>query len=197
MRKRTAHRWQLTLTLVIGVFVAAGSFWLVQLVNQSGQEQQLDQFRNEPDYIIDRFSMVRMTKEGKPAYIISGDKLTHRPIDDSSEIDKPFINSLSGRQPPMTIHADTARVDQGNTRVKLNGNVDVVRPASEKAEAMRLQSSTLTVFPDEERMETDAPVQLKLGNATSTGTGMKTNNATRQMQLGGRGTITLPPKAPR
>lgn len=197
MRKRTAHRWQLTLTLVIGVFVAAGSFWLVQLVNQSGQEQQLDQFRNEPDYIIDRFSMVRMTKEGKPAYIISGDKLTHRPIDDSSEIDKPFINSLSGRQPPMTIHADTARVDQGNTRVKLNGNVDVVRPASDKAEAMRLQSSTLTVFPDEERMETDAPVQLKLGNATSTGTGMKTNNATRQMQLGGRGTITLPPKAPR
>ena len=197
MRKRTAHRWQLTLTLVIGVFVAAGSFWLVQLVNQSGQEQQLDQFRNEPDYIIDRFSMVRMTKEGKPAYIISGDKLTHRPIDDSSEIDKPFINSLSGRQPPMTIHADTARVDQGNTRVKLNGNVDVVRPASPTAEAMRLQSSTLTVFPDEERMETDAPVQMKLGNSTSTGTGMKTNNATRQLQQGGRGTITLPPKAPR
>lgn len=197
MRKRTAHRWQLMLTIGIGLFVAAGSFWLVQLVNQSGQEQQIDQFRNEPDYIIDRFSMVRMTKEGKPAYIISGDKLTHRPVDDSSEIDKPFINSLSGRQPPMTIHADTARVDQGNTRVKLNGNVDVVRPASEKAEAMRLQSSTLTVFPDEERMETDAPVQMKLGNSTSTGTGMKTNNATRQMQLGGRGTITLPPKAPR
>jgi lipopolysaccharide export system protein LptC len=197
MRKRTAHRWQLLLTIGIGLFVAAGSFWLVQLVNQSGQEQQIDQFRNEPDYIIDRFSMVRMTKEGKPAYIISGDKLTHRPVDDSSEIDKPFINSLSGRQPPMTIHADTARVDQGNTRVKLNGNVDVVRPASEKAEAMRLQSSTLTVFPDEERMETDAPVQMKLGNSTSTGTGMKTNNATRKMQLGGRGTITLPPKAPR
>ena len=65
MRKRTAHRWQLTLTMLIGVFVAVGSFWLVQLVNQSGQEQQADQFANEPDYIIDRFSLVRMTKEGK------------------------------------------------------------------------------------------------------------------------------------
>lgn len=197
MRKRTAHRWQLTLTMVLGVFVAVGSFWLVQVVNQSGQGLQADQFRNEPDYIIDRFSLVRMTKEGTPAYIISGDKLTHRPVDDASDIDKPFINSLSGAQPPMTIHADTARVDQGNTRVKLNGNVDVVRPASPKAESMRLQTSTLTVFPDEERMETDAPVRMKLGDATSSGTGMKTNNATRQMQLGGRGTITLPPKAPR
>lgn len=197
MRKRTAHRWQLTLTLMIGVFVAVGSFWLVQVVNQSGQEQQADQFRNEPDYIIDRFSMVRMTKEGKPAYIISGDKLTHRPIDDASDIDKPFLNSLSGNQPPMTIHADTARVDQGNTRVKLNGNVDVVRPATPKTEPMRLQTSTLTVFPDEERMETEAPVRLKLGGTSSTGTGMKSNNATRQLQLGGRGTITLPPRAPR
>lgn len=197
MRKRTAHRWQLTLTMLIGVFVAVGSFWLVQVVNQSGQEQQADQFANEPDYIIDRFSLVRMTKEGKPAYIISGDKLTHRPVDDASDIDKPFINSLSGQQPPMTIHADTARVDQGNTRVKLNSNVDVVRPATPQAEAMRLQTSTLTVFPDEERMETEAPVRMKLGNSTSSGVGMKTNNATRQLQLGGRGTITIPPKAPR
>ena len=197
MRKRTAHRWQLTLTMIIGVFVAVGSFWLVQVVNQSGQEQQADQFLNEPDYIIDHFSLVRMTKEGKPAYIISGDKLTHRPIDDSSDIDKPFLNSLSGQQPPMTIHAETARVDQNNTRVTLNGNVDVVRPASPKAEPMRLQTSTLTVFPDEERMETKAPVQMRLGSTTSSGTGMKTNNATRQLQLGGRGTITMPPKAPR
>nr|WP_315397785.1 LPS export ABC transporter periplasmic protein LptC [uncultured Duganella sp.] len=197
MRKRTAHRWQLTLTMLIGVFVAVGSFWLVQLVNQSGQDQQADQFLNEPDYIIDRFSLVRMTKEGKPAYIISGDKLTHRPIDDSSDIDKPFLNSLAGNQPPMTIHADTARVDQNNTRITLNGNVDVVRPATPKAEALRLQTSTMTVYPDEERMETAAPVQMKLGASTSSGTGLKTNNATRQLQLGGRGTITLPPKAPR
>jgi lipopolysaccharide export system protein LptC len=36
-----------------------------------------------------------MNKEGKPAYIISGDKLTHRPVDDSSVIDKPFVHGLA------------------------------------------------------------------------------------------------------
>ena len=195
MRKRTAHRWQLTLIMVVGVFVALGSFWLVQVINQSGDQDPTDRFRDEPDYIIDRFSLVRMDKAGRPAYIVSGDKLTHHPIDDSSDIDKPFVHSLGGDKPPVNIHADTAHVDQGNTRIKLNGNVDVVRPASPKAQAMRMTAPTLTVFPDEERMETDAPVELQLGATTSKGTGMQFNNATRQVQLGGRGTITMPPRA--
>lgn len=195
MRKRTAHRWQLTIIMTVGVFVAVGSFWLVQVVNQAGQQAQADQHRNEPDYIIDRFSMVRMTKTGQPAYIISGDKLTHRPIDDSSDIDRPRVHSLSGEQPPMTIAGDTAHVDQGNTRVKLNGNVDVERPATPKAQSLRLKTTTLTVFPDEERMETTAQVEMRVGTSVATGTGMKANNATRQVELGGRGTITMPPRA--
>ncbi|TFW13800.1 LPS export ABC transporter periplasmic protein LptC [Duganella callida] len=194
MRKRTAHRWQLTVIMVVGVFVAVGSFWLVQVVNQSGQQAEIDQFRNEPDYIIDRFSTVRMNKLGQPAYIVSGDKLTHRPADDSSLIDKPYVHSLSGDQPPMNIHAQTAVVDQNNTRVKLSGNVDVLRPATPQAQELRLKSSTLTVYPDEERMETDAPVEMNSGRSTATGTGMKANNATRQITLGGRGTITVPPR---
>jgi lipopolysaccharide export system protein LptC len=195
MRKRTAHRWQLTLIMMVGVFVAVGSFWLVQVVNQSGHEAEVDKFREEPDYIIDRFSVVRMNKNGQPAYIISGDKLTHQPVGDVSVIDKPYVHSLATDQPPMNIHAQTAYVDQGNTRVRLHDNVDVVRPATKQAQELRLKTSTLTVYPDEERMETDAAVEMHSGDTVATGTGMKANNATRQITLGGRGTITMPPRA--
>src|SRR5471032_2192833 len=176
MRKKTAHRWQLTVIMMVGAFVAVGSFWLVQVVNQAGQDAKVDQHRNEPDYIIDRFSMVRMNKAGQPAYIISGEKLTHRPVDDASDIDKPYVHSLSGDQPPMNIHADTAHVDQGNTRIKMNGNVDVVRPATAQAQAMRMMSPALTVFPDKERMETDTAVELHLGGTVANGVGMQANN---------------------
>jgi lipopolysaccharide export system protein LptC len=195
MRKRTAHRWQLTLIMMVGVFVALGSFWLVQVVDQAGQKAQADRFRDEPDYIIERFSTVRMNMNGQPAYIISGDKLTHHPTDDSSLIDKPYVHSLTSEQPPMNIHAQTAYIDQGNTRVKLSGNVDVVRPATKQAQELRLKTSTLTVYPDEERMQTDAAVEMLSGRSTATGTGMTANNATRQITLGGRGTITMPPRA--
>jgi lipopolysaccharide export system protein LptC len=136
-----------------------------------------------------------MNKNGQPAYIVSGDKLTHHPIGDVSVIDKPFVHSLSSEQPPMNIHAQTAYVDQNNTRVRLDGNVDVVRPATRQAQELRLKTSTLTVYPDEERMETTAPVQMLAGTSTASGTGMKANNASRQIELGGRGTITMPPRA--
>ena len=195
MHKRTAHRWQLTLIMTVGVLVALGSFWLVQVVNQAGQEAQADQQRNEPDYIIDRFSLVRMNKAGQPAVIISGDKLTHRPVDDASDIDKPVVHSLSGDQPPMFIHAEQAHVDQGNTRVKLSGHVDVQRPATPQAEGLSMRTPALTVYPDEERMETDQPVSLELGQSTAQGIGMKANNATRQVELGGRGQLVVPPRA--
>ncbi len=197
MRKRTAHRWRLSLIMLVAIVFALGSFWLVEVVNQSGQKAQEDQHRNEPDYIIERFSFVRMTKTGQPSYIIAGDKLTHRPIDDSSDIDKPTMHSLSGDQPPLNMRADSAHVDQDNTRVKLTGKVDVMRPATANSKAMRMTTPALTVYPDEDRMETDQPVELKLGASSASGTGMTADNATRQVKLGGRGQLDIPPRGAR
>jgi lipopolysaccharide export system protein LptC len=194
MRKRTAHRWRLSMTLVIGVFVACGTFWLVQLLNRGEEEMLADKRLNEPDYIIERFSVVRMTKDGKPSYIVAGDKLVHRPIDDASEIDKPVVRNLSSTHPPMDMTAERARVDENNTRVQLKGNVKIDRAAQGKSPAMQMTTQALTVYPDEDRMETDQPVQIVQGGATATGTGMKANNATRQVQLLGRGMIVYPPK---
>ena len=195
MRKRTAHRWRLSITMVAGVFFACGSFWLVQLMSRSDEEILADKHQNEPDYIIDQFSVVRMTKDGKPSSIVAGDKLVHRPLGDVSEIDKPVVRNLSSVHPPMDITADRARVDEGNTRVNMLGNVVIDRAAMGKSPAMHMTTSALTVYPDEDRMETDQAVQIMQGGTTATGTGMKANNATRQVQLHGRGTIVTPPPA--
>lgn len=197
MRKRTAHRWRLTITMLLGTFLAFGTFWLVQMMDSSGDQIRADQRLNEPDYIIERFSLVRMTEQGRPSYIVSGDKLTHRPIDDSSDIDQPVVRSLAGAQPPMNMHAERARVDQGNTRVKLMDKVLIERLPVGRSQHMQLRTEELTIFPEEDRMETDQAVQMDLGNATATGSGMKANNATRQVHLDGRGTIVYPPAARR
>ncbi|WP_228894572.1 LPS export ABC transporter periplasmic protein LptC [Pseudoduganella aquatica] len=193
MRKRTAHRWRLSMTLVIGVFVAFGTFWLLQLMNRGEEDMLADKRLNEPDYIIEQFSVVRMAKDGKPSYIVSGDKLVHRPIDDASEIDKPVVRNLSSTHPPMDMKADHARVDENNSRVQLKGNVQIDRAAQDKGQAMQMTTQALTVYPDEDRMETNQAVQIVQGGATATGAGMKANNATRQVVLQGRGRIVYPP----
>jgi lipopolysaccharide export system protein LptC len=190
--QRTAHRFRLSFGMILALLAALGSFWLVELMNRAGDEMEAGIKVDEPDYIVEGFSFVRMTKTGQPSYIISGDKLTHRPSDDSSEIEKPIVRSLSGNNPPMNIRAEKARVDQDNTRVTLTDKVRMVRAPSPTSSALQLDTEALTIFPEEDRMETDKPVRMSDGDATATGTGMKANNATRQLQLG-RGTIVYPP----
>ena len=194
MHKRTAHRWRLAAIMTIGVFFALGSFWLLQIMH-NGEADAQQARRDEPDYIVEKFSFVRMTPGGQPRYIISGAKLTHTPQDDVSEIDTPVVLSLSSEQPPMTINARHARIDHANSQVHLTGEVDIERAASPKGEHMSLKTPALTVFPDDDQMDTDQPVQMQLGSANVSGTGMHANNATQQMHLGGRAHIIYPPKA--
>ena len=193
---RPGQRWRVLLTIVVGVFFALGSFWLVQVMNRPNLNIVSDPNSNLPDYIVDRFSFVRLSPTGQPTYIISGIKLTHRPLDDSSVIDSPFVRSLSDRQEPTEMRAKLARIDQDNSRVHLTGDVDVSRAASAAVQKMTLKTQALTVFPNSDRMESDQPVEVVLGQTVMTGVGMKANNATRQIDVAQRLRITYPP-APR
>lgn len=193
---RMAHRWRVMLTIAVGTFVSLGSFWLVQVMERSALDMRPDPNRNLPDYIVDRFSFVRLGADGQPAYIVSGDKLTHLPVGDSSLIEQPRMRNLSATQPPMETRADLARIDQDNTRVQLTGDVHVERAASPSLQGMDLKTEALTVFPESDRMETDRPVRVELGQSVMTGVGMKANNATRQIDVSQRLQITYPP-APR
>ncbi|WP_395403100.1 LPS export ABC transporter periplasmic protein LptC [Pseudoduganella sp. UC29_106] len=193
--QRTAHRFRLSLGMLLALFAAVGSFWILELLNRAGEEMQADMRMNEPDYIVERFSFVRLNKVGKPSYIISGDKLTHRPIDDSSEIDKPIVRSLAEDKPPMDIRSKTARVDDVNSRVTLRDEVRIDRAAGQANQELHLETDKLVIYPDEDRMETDQPVRMKSGETTAQASGMRANNASRQLELSGRGTLVFPPKA--
>jgi lipopolysaccharide export system protein LptC len=196
-KQRTAHRWRLLFSIMAGVFLASGSFWLLQLMQRSDQDLSVDANKNEPDYIVEKFSFVRMTPEGQPRYLFYGDKLIHRPIDDTSDIELPKMQNMTPGEAPMTINALRARMYHGEDKVDLLGKVDIHRPASAKGQAMRLKTEALTIFPDEQRMESNEKVQMSMGAATVTGTGMRANNATRQLDFTSRGQIIYPPKAAR
>ena len=197
MDKRTAHRWPLLITITVGIFLALGSFWLVQVMQRGDGQIDPDAAGNEPDYIIEKFSFVRMTPEGKPRYLFYGAKLTHRPLNDVSDVAQPMLQNMAPGEKPMTIRAQTARIRHQENQVDLIGKVDVHRPASPQTRELHMTTEALTVFPDEDRMESNQRVDMALGAATISGVGMKANNATRQVQFASRGQIIVPPKAAR
>lgn len=194
MHKRTAHRWRLIIIMMAGAFLALGSFWLAQMMDDQGAALNADAFRDEPDYIVEKFSFVRMSADGQPRYLVSGDKLTHRPSDDSADIEKPQVKTVGVGHAPMTIVARTARVDHGNTQVHLKGDVVVDRKGGANVQPMVMKTQELTVFPDEDTMQSPLEVSMTLGSTFVRGTGMRANNATKQLHFDRDGEMILPPK---
>jgi lipopolysaccharide export system protein LptC len=195
VNKRTAHRWRLLALMLAGVFFTFGSFWLVQVMRGDADVHNVN-VGDDPDYIIDNFSFVRMTEAGQPRYVISGERLTHRPASNTSVIDKPVVQSMSTDRPRMTITADNAHVNQEQNQIDLSGNVDISRPGSKTTQPLRIRTEALTLLPDEDIAKTDKPIKMTLGASSVNGVGMVANNATQQLTLGGRGQIVLPPRQP-
>ena len=194
VNKRTAHRWNLLAMIVIGVFFAFGSFWLLQLMQASDIDAQLGGPPDEPDYIVENFSFVRMTENGQPSYLVSGKRLAHIPNGDVSHVDEPVLRGVEPGRPPMTVVAKNAQIHHEEHRVELMGDVDLQRPRTAQSEALRVRTQALTVLPDEEILKTDLPIDMQLGASTLVGTGMVANNATQQVHLSSRGKIVYPPR---
>jgi lipopolysaccharide export system protein LptC len=195
VNKRTAHRWRLLFLMLGGVFCALGSFWLVQVMQGQDDAHNVN-VGNDPDYIVENFSFVRMSETGRPRYVISGNRLAHRPVDNTSEIDKPVVQALSTDHPHMTMTSDRAHVSQDQNQIDLSGNVDIRRPAAPNAQPLHITTEALTLLPDEDIARTAKPIRMTMGSATVDAVGMVANNATQQIQLGGRGRATYPPRQP-
>lgn len=192
--KRTAHRWNLLAMIVIGVFFAFGSFWLLQLMQATDIDAQLGGPPDEPDYIVENFSFVRMTENGQPSYVLSGKRLAHIPRGDVSHVEQPLLRGVEPGRPPMTVVAKTGQVFHEEHRVELAGDVDLQRPKTAQSEALRVRTQALTVLPDEEIVKTALPIDMQLGNSSLQGTGMVANNATQQVHMSSRGRIVYPPR---
>ena len=193
VNKRTAHRWRTLGLMLTAVFLAFGSFWLLQAI-QTEDAAGVGNGLNEPDYIVENFSFVRMTETGVPRYVMSGARLAHHPDNDVSDVSRPIVESMAPGRPRMTMHADRAQVYHAENRIELMGNVDIARPATPKSEALRARTEALTVLADDEIVKTNRPVQMTLGAASVNGVGMVAENPTQKLHLGGRGQIVYPPR---
>ncbi|WP_229467363.1 LPS export ABC transporter periplasmic protein LptC [Massilia sp. Mn16-1_5] len=193
MNKRTAHRWRLLALMLTAVFFAFGSFWLLQAI-QAEDPAQVGNNLSEPDYIVENFSFVRMTENGVPRYVMSGERLAHRPDNDVSEVTKPVVESIAPGRPRMSMHAERGHIYHRENRVELMGNVDIARPATPNSEALRAKTEALTVLADDEIVKTNRPVKMTLGASSVDAVGLVAENPTQKLHLGGRGTIVYPPR---
>lgn len=193
--RRTAHRYRLLLLLGSAIVLALGSFWLLQVIQKTATDDPQASRSNEPDYYVEKFTFVRMTKTGDARYTVTGARMIHRPVDDTYEITLPVVHSLSRDQPPLTVRSARALVVPDSSKIHMIDKVEADRPASATTEHFHLTSDYVLILPDEDVLQTDRAVDLTLGSARMTGTGMYVNNATREFRMAQRVHGTYPPRA--
>lgn len=186
-----ADRIRVWLLVAIMGLIMLGSFWVYEVMRRNAElAAASNQVRSAPDYFVEQFNFVRLSQSGKTNYRINGEKLTHFPKEDEFEIIQPRIVGIDQEQTPMNIRADRAVIKQKikedgqaipEDQIQMLGNVLVERSATSKLAKLKLETEKLTLFPDSERMKTDAPVIMTTANAVLKVLGLEAHNATQKI----------------
>ncbi|RZI44928.1 LPS export ABC transporter periplasmic protein LptC [Herbaspirillum sp. HC18] len=176
-------RFRFFMTLAPLVVLALASFWLYEVMRRATGDIVPTPERSEPDFYVENFSYVKMSKTGEAQYHVAGEKMTHNPQDDSYDIVQPVVRNLRNTEAPTTIRAERAKVNNDNSQVHLYENVRMDKPGTPDSEPVQVRSEYMLVLPDDDAMKTDKPVKITVGQSILTGIGMYANNATRELRL--------------
>lgn len=181
----STYRLRMIMIIVLAAAMTLGSFWVLEVMRKSSTDNAPAIVRTEPDFYVENFKFIQIAKSGKIHYKMSGARLTHEPLHDSYQIAQPIINSLGQGRAPMTMHAESAIVEDNNSKVHLHKNVRIDRPATGQSQSLHLETEYLLLLPDDDVMQSDQPVKLMLGQSTLSGNSMFANNATRELRVAG------------
>jgi lipopolysaccharide export system protein LptC len=177
--------------LVIAALLAAGATWLERATRspESAPEVVVNQ---TPDFIAETVRITGFAEDGKWRYALDSPRITHLPITDSTHIEQPRLQ-LVGHGRHMWIDADRGEVNSKGEQVDFINNVKVERESAPPDPAMRLFSTQLTVWPQEQRAVSNVPVQITQGEIRADADNFVADNVFGAMKLSGKVKMHLAP----
>lgn len=176
------NKLQIVSVILLVILIGAFSNWL--LTDLDTQPRIIPrEVRHDPDYFLQNFRATSMGEDGKPQHRLVGDYLEHFPDDDTVVIRQLRLDLFREALPPWTARANQGIVYERGERLELSGEVELHRPATEHSEALRLQTETLTVYPQREYAETDAAVTISSDRSETRAIGMRLDVAQGLLEL--------------
>jgi lipopolysaccharide export system protein LptC len=179
------------LLLLVGL-----TFWLSSYVTNEASNQASNQ-RNDPDVIIEKFSAQKLSPAGDVQYVMTADKMTHYPKDDSSILDTVIFTAFTPGQPTLTARAPRARSRQSvgdggivtgssggsGSEIVLDGGVVIDTEASLTSPAMQLTTPKLTILPDENIARSVDGVKIQSVQGVMNAASFELNNQTQELKM--------------
>jgi lipopolysaccharide export system protein LptC len=187
MNARLYDRLAAVVAIVILATLGAFSYYLAEFSDRGDLASGGKPVKHEADYFVEKFTLIKLNEQGKPAFRLSADSLFHYPDDDTSEFVKPNIVSLDTNKPAVTVSGDTGKAGPKGDTTELFGNVLMTRKAEpkgkEKSDPLIVRTEYMAIDTNKETAATDKHVKITQGNSEMTGIGMDFDNIRRTFSL--------------
>lgn len=176
--------------IVLLAILAATSYYYSLISDVSTLKNPVH--RESPDFITRDIVITEFEKDGRAKRRFFADYAEHYSDGRMSSI-RPRMVTLLADEPQVKASADTgSSMDDGESFV-FTGNVRVTRAGDREHAPLKFKTTHVTVYPDTNILETDAPVEMTSGSDITTGTGLTLDNVDRTVKIHHNvRTITLP-----
>ena len=166
--------------LLIGL--VALTVWLDQLTKPLSPATDTA-FYDEPDYIIENISGLRIEHNKNTHNTFHAKKMFHYLNQDLTELELiRFIHNKPEKQ-PFLVFADSAAIHSNGENIFLTGDVTAMKGSDEDDKKIILKTDMLHLIPDQDIAKTDRQVRISKFNTTINAIGLELNNQTGQIEL--------------
>lgn len=135
------------------------------------------------DYTLNEFELNALDAKGALAFTITAPLLSRRGDDGSIHVDTPNYQLVDGKGNIWKGKSESAWVNKDGSLMKLQGAVEMHRDPTPTLKAAQFNTSDLTAWPKERRMESAAPTTFAEPGSLLRGIGMQADLNTHQLDL--------------
>lgn len=137
-----------------------------------------------PNSILEHFTATRTDESGLPRYRLSAERMNHYLGTQRTELIEPrFTQSGPDPRDDLRVRSSHALVERNGEQVVFAGKVEAARQSTHSEDALTLTTSHLTIFPEQETMQTAAPVTIVSKRWTLSGIGMHVDARKRVFKM--------------
>lgn len=171
--------WLLALASVL---LGGLSFWWVERLGEQDPAQQLAA-ADQPDYYLEEMTRRIMNRDGALQSVLTAERVTHFPADDTTELSHPHMEIYNGGESPWQVVAERGIVKSDNEVILLQGRVEIWRMDGRGRREYEILTSELRVFPKVQYAETDNAATIKGLNSVTKTRGFRANFEHNRLEL--------------
>ena len=177
------ERFALIVSFVILTSLVMGTWWAADYSQRAVDIDPPVRLTHERDNWAKQIVLVRTNELGVVIHRLEGDLMEHFPDDKSYDVVRPRAFALKSDNPLTIATSRTATVYDEGDRIVMKGDAIVLRLGDAERQPLNFRTDAVTMLIKEDLAYTDLPEIATSGLSSMSGTGMRYNNATQQLDV--------------